>query len=205
MTSPGTTDDISSTGAPISCANATTGTTCPSASCGSIATLPDKITYIAETASPEWNKSSPAGNRLTSPKRLTRSISMSERTGNIWWNRDARAALDVAGPAGVAFSNPSWSLRSLSLGKSDPSAGVAIAWPQTRYAPCGATPGRPQSWLPHIGCDIEGDSPKLVIGQRNPLSQRGPCITRGDTRSGRIGAEEHPLCPEPPDRRGPPL
>src|SRR6185503_2703672 len=91
-----------------------------------IATRPDKITYIPGTASPAWNMSSPAGNRLTSPKRRTRSISVWERTGNIWWNRDPRAPLDAAGSAGVVFPGASWSLRSWSLGTSDSTAGDLI-------------------------------------------------------------------------------
>src|SRR5205809_2290699 len=106
MTSPGTTSVISSTGAPISCANAATGTACPSPSRGTIATRPERITYIPATASPAWNRSSPAGNRLTSPKRRTRSISAAERTGNIWWNRDVRAPLDVAGSSWLGMSDP---------------------------------------------------------------------------------------------------
>jgi hypothetical protein len=58
-------------------------------------TRPERITYIPGTASPAWNRSCPAGNRLTSPKRRMRSISAGERTGNIWWNREARAPLGV--------------------------------------------------------------------------------------------------------------
>ncbi len=124
MTSPGTTSVISSSGAPISCANAATGMAWPSASRGTIAIRPDRITYIPGTASPAWKRSSPAANRLISPKRRTWSISVSERTGNIWWNRDASAALDAAGPAGVPF--PSCPLRSSSIGMSVPTAGELI-------------------------------------------------------------------------------
>ena len=112
MTSPGTTSFISSSGAPIRSANAATGTAWPSASRAPIAMRPDTITYIPATASPAWKRSSPAANRLVSPKRRTRAISVSERTGNIWWNRDASAALDATGSAGVGFTGASSSLRS---------------------------------------------------------------------------------------------
>src|SRR5579863_1205967 len=127
MTSPGTTSVISSSGAPISWANAATGMAWPSASRGTIAIRPDRITYIPGTASPAWKRSFPAANRLTSPKRRTWSISVSERTGNIWWNRDARAALDAA-PAGVPFPDASCPLRSSSIGTSVPTAGELIQY-----------------------------------------------------------------------------
>jgi len=120
MTSPGTTSVISSTGAPINCANAATDTLCPSPSRGTIATRPDRITYIPETASPARNRNAPAGNRLTSPKRRTRPISVSDRTGNIWSKRDPNAALAAADSAGIAFSTISWRFCSSSIGMSDP-------------------------------------------------------------------------------------
>ena len=55
-----------------------------------IATRPERITYIGGPVSPARLRNSPAGNRRISPNRRTRSISAAERTGNIWWNRDAR-------------------------------------------------------------------------------------------------------------------
>src|SRR5262249_28015445 len=46
--SPGTTSDLSSTAAPINCANIATGAACPSPSRGTIATRPKRITYIPD-------------------------------------------------------------------------------------------------------------------------------------------------------------
>ena len=87
----------------------------PCTACGTSATRPPRITYIPGTASPAWNRKAPAGNRVTSPKRRTRSISAAERTGNIWWNRDAGAALEVADAPGASCA-----LRSFWLGMSNP-------------------------------------------------------------------------------------
>jgi hypothetical protein len=50
------------------------------------------MTNMPGKVSPAWNKKSPGAKRLSSPKRRTRSISAGVRIGNIWLNRDARAA-----------------------------------------------------------------------------------------------------------------
>src|SRR5215831_16073441 len=60
------------------------GTACPSTSLRTIATRPERITYIGGTGSPTRLRNSPVENRRISPNRRTRSISARERTGNIW-------------------------------------------------------------------------------------------------------------------------